>query len=556
MSRVPCVVLAAFLLAATAAAQDAPFVPRAGEVIHEVALAGPYPIAADSSSRPFLQWNADGTQILIAYEGPDLGKPEGGGYARRRVALFAYDLATKELRDRGAFEGAPGQAYWLAGDRLLLTTRDQTFVQDADGTRREIVHGEPKASVGAFDVMVASEGRHVAFKVNLGGQGERSCVGTFVLGAGEVAPAEVVPFAAERADPASHYHCAPARWDGGVLVVSAVRAKVAAERRPGPSWTQTSTWETWCYDTATQGLVARAEEAGHAIGAHLPLALPEALDWRLPGGRLLRRRIAPGWTPPEVARRAGREEQRARAPVVAALELLDSTGKLERALTLGEEVRGRDAWPVNVSADGTHVLVATCEELRFEEWTPGPGTWRPVIQRCLAYDLATGAPQAGLELTSEHLPATYGFTAVMAGSREVLVVDTADVRYRGDGADVPNPTHGIWRHPFSGGRENLAPGLGLADSWVGELVPFEAGGPDPSRRRVGWDRVALVTRPQAYLRGPGPRRLLVFWNQATPLVAMTSVDVADAPSHVAWDPRGTALAFTSGTKLLVWRPVR
>jgi hypothetical protein len=64
----------------------------------------------------------------------------------------------------------------------------------------------------------------------------------------------------------------------------------------------------------------------------------------------------------------------------------------------------------------------------------------------------------------------------------------------------------------------------------------------------------MTTRQDSYIKAPGPRALLVFWNSAQPISAFVSKGLEDAPVNVTWSAKGELLAFSAGDSLCIWQP--
>ena len=162
-------------------------------------------------------------------------------------------------------------------------------------------------------------------------------------------------------------------------------------------------------------------------------------------------------------------------------------------------------------------------------------------------DLSTGGLVPGFSLAPAQWPRLDAGVAVMAASRQVLLIDPES---------SPNPAnHGIWYLPFEGGGRDLAAELGLPDKWavIGGIIPYGEKSRQPA---VAADRVAMDTRPAQFFRAPGPRHLLVYFNSAIPIRAFVSKGMEDAPANITWSRKGDYLAFTSGNTVYVWQPTR
>ena len=93
--------------------------------------------------------------------------------------------------------------------------------------------------------------------------------------------------------------------------------------------------------------------------------------------------------------------------------------------------------------------------------------------------------------------------------------------------------------------------VGLPEGWTAnDITIFGKAGWNAS----GCDRLAMVTRPENYVRALGPRHLFVFWNSAHPILVHSSRGKDDAPENVTWSRSGELLAFTAGDIIYVWQP--
>ncbi len=210
----------------------------------------------------------------------------------------------------------------------------------------------------------------------------------------------------------------------------------------------------------------------------------------------------------------------------------------------GKALGGADLWPRCVSTDERYLLAATYREMAFHRGRPG-SVWEPVAEKYVLLDLATGKLVPGFDMGSLKWP-HWGNVAVMAPSRQVLIIDTHPGS-RGH----PNKNHGIWAVPFDGGAVKAA-GRGLPKTWNGGTIAFGGGW---AARSATADRLAMVPRPEVRgVMAPDPRQLLVFWNSARPIRAWISKGMADEPKNVTWSRKGKLLAFTSGKMLYVWQP--
>jgi hypothetical protein len=125
-----------------------------------------------------------------------------------------------------------------------------------------------------------------------------------------------------------------------------------------------------------------------------------------------------------------------------------------------------------------------------------------------------------------------------------------------------NPSSFLFSFPFDGGAPvDCGKALGLPVSGMDWERTAAFGDMDQmNSRRMDADRIVMGVHPRnwANVQDPKyrsePRRLLVFWNSAQPIVAFASRGLADAPANIAWSPAGDSFAFTAGATLRVWRP--
>jgi len=520
------------------------FVPKGGKIVAKVKLPGE---VRGNVYRGRLKWRADDGGLLLA-----VGKR---GIRGDIPDAYSFAPATGELKKLFSLPANAAEvAGWLAGGRVLVQSGSKLYIYDSGGRGREAALG-----AAVWGVTVSPDGQLVAASSKEKGAPYSKAL--FMVSAVDGGVRELKPPVGKPAEAGLVLRLRIYSWtpDGKLLFSTAW----GGEKPSMPQFFR-MTWTKWLYDPDTD----RFEKVGPAKKQSLLIVIGQ--DLALPDGGTIRRVSAAGAPPPPSSpfgpgpgkpRDARPRPSQSGGPrpggprpggpgrtgkvksgPAEALEILDPAGKVVRRIALDRKaLGGADLWPRTVSADGKYLLAATYREMAFHAGAPG-SAWEPVAERHVLLDLETGKLVPGFKMEPVRWPRA-DRVAVMGPSREVLVIPET----------FKNPKRGIWAISFDGGRKNWAPEKGLPETWAAsEMVMLER---DPYRRAlVGWNRAAMTTRPEGFVRAPGPRYLFVFWNSAKPICAWVSQGQEDEPKDLTWSRAGNLLAFTAGDVLCVWQP--
>jgi hypothetical protein len=511
------------------------FVPSGGRIDFEFDL--PADMAkVKSRVLPYdFLWSPDGKNLAF------LARTEVGN--KKQSALCSLSLEKRVLADPIPLSRLPAHVKWVAANQLLVVGDPRW------GKKRILLVRFNKLMSGEAEVIDLAPSREILnFHMSLGGDWvamETASKEVLLLAVWEanLSTLPLPPGLTLKDVQAGSLRLGP--WKEGDRLALSFRDSAGGAPR------------SWIYDALAEGFQAATPESEvQPLSLYFGDTLPEGKtrSWRLPDGRVLRRTIAGGATPP-----AEDPESKATRPSGSAtlLELLASSGEVLGHLPLDSHtLKGADLCPIYSSECGRYVLFATFHEIGYQFAIPGPGLWRAEPEGYLLFSLEEGRflsafPQSALQECEPML---------MGSSREFLLVDTEaelpqDSRLSLEKIpSVPNPNHGIWSLPFSGGeRVDRAVDLQLPRTWGGRVVyPGKERRHSAQPRSVS--RLALVAWHRESARALGLHDLLVFWNSTQPIVAWKSKPRGHRLSNVSWSPQGDALAFRVGNTLRVWRP--
>jgi len=524
---------------------DAVFPPPAG-IVNQIPFSGEI-IPADYM-KSGLHWSLDGERIMFLIKTGTTGKNDSANRPLFTYVCYVADLTSGKIEQRFSASGN-GKVYWLAGNRILEDRGQRLWLHQPDGSAREVTADYARA----WDVTVSPDGSCAVFHGQRPTNPPEAQV-QFPLLVLDVATGTVREIAI------------PSRQAPKTMAEASLNCWVESWLEPGQlgfitEWChrRMSSYRivdaTWRYSLKTNTLESLIRPEAMRLGEPLTDMKPDILkekystcDYFLPNGQRLRRRLAEGSFSQEIQHYQDTgndmepEQIRMRAGIAERLEVLTAADKPVKQIKIDPEITGHgDLWPYLSSDDSRMVLAVVYREMQQQLPAGGSAYWEPVPEGVVLIDLDQGKCETGIKLDVSPRRALINLWAVMSQRQELLSLYIQQ-----------DPQHGIWRIPFSGQPENLAPRLGLPETWSAN-TPIVPGDADNPRLQRWHDRLALVTRPQAVLKCEGPRLLLAFVNAATPDVIWRSTGFADQPDHIAWSPQGDRLAFVTAGNIMVWK---
>lgn len=463
----------------------------------------------------FLRWNPQGTELML--RGAD-------GYL-----LLAAPSGLRRLDALGAFRYLEGD--WLADGRWLQPGRSSTY-NPQDGSTGELERGVwtttmlvdatgvhavlPPPSVPGHDLLVLSSDRRQALVQRRTAGNRLVAVWVFTVGDREARPVALPEVAGQ--------HLIGMQWEAAGALEAHLRPVGA---KNGAGWWK-DVIRRRSHDGGATWIPLEGEwwhqpyRGPYPLGALGAMDLADATRWILPDGGSLS--VEPGL--PDSAR------QVAELAVPAASGVIITTADGSTRRVPWPIADGDRPWPVALLPDGS-VLVARHRRMHWHASAP----WSPMIESW-AFLAPTG------DLTPIALPSTRPdppvhrldiSTLIVGGDRSVLVHHL----YEPETLLLARVGQPIG---------DLATGLGLPAGWAADVATVR----DRTQRSVVAGALALCVRPQQYIRGPGPRRLLVWSGSTAPILLHHSQGIADAVTAFVWDGSGRRLAWVQGGRLRVW----
>lgn len=511
-----------------------PFVPKGGRII--AAIKAPHEHPNDIAKICGFKWKVDDTELRFDVCRSAPPRRRNSTPYVPRYDIYSLNVETSRVEKR--FTDIRGLPKWVGFERIMTRPEPDTIVIYEPGGKKT------KISLPLTDIHGLSsspDGKFAAFRERKRGSGPfQNRIFVFPTAGGRIK--EIRPPREKTDNPKLKLYTSMGSWtdEGKLQIWSCQRERLTMY---GPWHMTRDLWDSWLYGPQAGEFRKLHKDPGY-INVTLGTAwFHSGLDpsqykgwiWSLSGGRSLRR-ISAETTP--FSHVAG--EKRLKAAPAAELEILDSRGKVIKRMHLDRKSLGNaDLVPLQISADHRFMVASVFREITHDSGRgrSGPAVWRIKQEKTLLLDLATG--NAIREINRKDLGR--GQFAIMSPAKGIMSVSGNAIFF--DGRTK------TWTHK-----------AGLPDSWRQDKI-FYANG--LRRMPPGCDRLAMLTRPKRHFYAAGERKLLVFWNSATPIQAWSFSSkggsdrgrLADGGiQNVTWSSGNNLLAFTAQDILYIWKP--
>jgi len=522
----------------TAAAEPSktgkPFVPKGGRII--ATIKAPHEHPNDIAKICGLKWGIDDKELRFDVCRNAPPRRRNNTPYVPRYDIYSLNVETSRVEKR--FADIKGLPKWVGFKRIMTRPEpDMIVIYGPGGKKTEIslpltdIHG----------LSSSPDGKHVAFRERKRGSGPFQDR-IFVFPTADGSPKEIKPPREKTDNPKLKLYTSMGFWtaEGKLQIWSCQRERLTIY---GPWHMTRDLWDSWLYDPQAGEFRKLHKDPGY-MNATLGMAwFHSGLDpsqykgwiWSLSGGRSLRR-ISAEKTP--FSRIAG--EKRFKAAPAAELEILDSRGKVIKRVHLDRKsLDNADLVPLQISADHRYMVASVFHEIAHDSGRgrSGPAVWHIKQEKTVLLDMAIG--KAVREINRADLG--HGQFAIMSPAEGIMSVSGNEISFDGQIR--------TWTHKAD-----------LPDSWRKDKVIY----PGRSwRMPPGCDRLAMLTRPKSHFYAAGERKLLVFWNSATPIQAWSFSSkggsdrgrLADGGiQNVTWSSGKNLLAFTAQDILYIWKP--